>query len=65
MDMLNEGEENSGKQRQKINITNPKIRKKMLEEQRKRQREMLQKKMASGVDFLGETNVKLNLKNAK
>jgi hypothetical protein len=41
MDMLNEGEENSGKQRQKINITNPKIRKKMLEEQRKRQREML------------------------
>ena len=34
------------------------MRKKLLEDQKKRERELLQKKMAAGVDFLGETDVK-------
>jgi hypothetical protein len=57
MEML-EGDD--GTHKKNIKITNPKIRKKIMEEQKKRQREMLQKKMAAGVDFLGDTNVKVN-----
>ena len=41
---------------------NPKMRKKVLEEQKKRQRDLLQKKMSAGVDFLGDADVKLDLK---
>lgn len=57
MDML-EGDES--KKKSAIRVMNPKLRKKLLEEQKKRQREMLQKKMAAGVEFLGDTNVKLS-----
>jgi chromosome segregation ATPase len=56
MDML---EGNEGK-KTNVRVMNPKLRKKLMEEQKKRQREMLQKKMAAGVDFLGDANVKLS-----
>jgi len=41
-----------------MKLMNPKMRKKLLEDQKKREREMLQRKMAAGVDFLGDTEVK-------
>lgn len=62
MEML-DGDED--KKRNPIKVMNPKMRKKILEEQKKRQREMLQKKMAAGVDFLGDANVKFNKDNTQ
>ena len=37
-------------------IMNPKLRQKMIAEQKKRQRELLKRKMEAGIDLLGEDN---------
>lgn len=37
---------------------NPKMKKKLLDDKKKREREVLQKKMAAGIDFLGENEIK-------
>ena len=44
---------------------NPKLRKKMMEEKRKRDRENLKKKMDAGVDFLGDNDLKANERESK
>lgn len=54
MDLL----EGKNQKRDPMKLMNPKMRKKLLEDQKKREREMLQRKMAAGVDFLGDTEVK-------
>ena len=39
---------------------NPKLKAKMIADKKRRERELLQKKMAAGVDFLGDGDVNLN-----
>jgi hypothetical protein len=42
---------------------NPKMRQKLMADKKKRERELLQKKMAAGVDFLGDNDVKFSNRN--
>lgn len=55
----NQGEEG---QRDPLKVMNPKLRAKLLADKKKREREILQKKIEAGVDFLGEGDVKINEK---
>eukprot|EP00356_Strombidium_inclinatum_P003497 CAMPEP_0170482032 /NCGR_PEP_ID=MMETSP0208-20121228/2232_1 /TAXON_ID=197538 /ORGANISM="Strombidium inclinatum, Strain S3" /LENGTH=104 /DNA_ID=CAMNT_0010754827 /DNA_START=701 /DNA_END=1015 /DNA_ORIENTATION=+ len=42
-----------------IKVMNPRMRHKMAQDKKKREREMLKKKMAAGVDFLADVDIKL------
>ena len=44
---------------------NPKIRKKMMDEKKKRDRENLKRKIDAGVDFLGDNDLKANERDSK
>ena len=58
--MLEVLDADSGKKRDPLKVMNPKMRQKLLADKKKRERELLQKKMAAGVDFLGDNDVKIS-----
>jgi hypothetical protein len=63
--MLEVLDADSGKKRDPLKVMNPKMRQKLLADKKKRERELLQKKMAAGVDFLGDNDVKFSADKAE
>ena len=63
--MLEVLDADSGKKRDPLKVMNPKMRQKLLADKKKRERELLQKKMAAGVDFLGDNDVKFGAEKAE
>lgn len=58
--MLEVLDADAGKKRDPLKVMNPKMRQKLMADKKKRERELLQKKMAAGVDFLGDNDVKFS-----
>ena len=63
--MLEVLDADAGKKRDPLKVMNPKMRQKLMADKKKRERELLQKKMAAGVDFLGDNDVKFSNRNGE
>lgn len=63
--MLEVLDADQGKKRDPLKVMNPKMRQKLMADKKKRERELLQKKMAAGVDFLGDNDVKFSNRNGE